>query len=667
MKKTIAALMITIISGLLLSACSLPGLLGGGTARVPRGEAVPNWPVLIEGSFEYTNEFAVEEYFMDHAVALLDMTGFVLRDREWEIPVEGQVLGYMDLDKDNNIATYRLSLPAVPYGQFNDVDNDNKKDQGLQIFAVGYNPNLTGGVFSEGDDRSRGWPGYLASVRTDSENQDEVTGGTLVIWAADGKQKFPSGFGDDGLLFTEDDPVTAVPAGYSIVNLDAEPFTFESEGQVVNIALYEPDDVAIKDFSNLSYTDAFEQLFTKARTEYAFNGYPEKEPDWETMYAQIQPRVAQAQKNKDGYAFFLALRDMSLFFNDGHVGVNGGDFNYQFFEETIWGGYGFAVRELDDGRVLVVFVLPGGPADLAGMQVGAELLSKNGQNMQTALENTTLLEPSSTDFGKRYLQTVMLTRSGLGESVIWGWRNRNGDELQAQMTAVYEMDSLFQVIYGGLFVNTPVLPVEASIIGDFIGYIKVSSNSDDLSLIIRNFEHALKKFEGEGIPALIIDMRMNGGGTPLDLAGFLHDKEIPIAQLEYYNEKTGEFEARDLERKVTPYENQYPFQKMVLLVDQFCASACEIEAYGFSQVPGMVVMGQFPTAGVEGETARGQFLLPEGIEFGMPTGRFVKSDGTLFLEGEGVEPRVRIAVDAESVLSDEDVVLQRAVDYILSN
>ena len=122
------------------------------------------------------------------------------------------------------------------------MDQDGQDERGLQIFTVAYNPNLTGGVFSEGDDRSLGWPGYLASVRTDRENQDELVGGKLIIWAADGEEEFPSGWGADGLLFTADDPVAAVPPGYSIVDLDSDPFKFSRE-QNPKIALFEPDDI----------------------------------------------------------------------------------------------------------------------------------------------------------------------------------------------------------------------------------------------------------------------------------------------------------------------------------------------------------------------------------------------------------------------------------------
>ncbi len=71
---------------------------------------------------------------------LNDMTGFILRDQD------GNCRGtrrcwLCDVDEDNNSATYRLSLPAIPEGVLNDVNHDNKNDMGIQVFAVAYSPN----------------------------------------------------------------------------------------------------------------------------------------------------------------------------------------------------------------------------------------------------------------------------------------------------------------------------------------------------------------------------------------------------------------------------------------------------------------------------------------------------------------------------------------------
>ncbi len=38
-------------------------------------------------------------------------------------------------------------------------------------------------------------------------NEDEIIGGTLIVWSPDENQKFPTDFGIDGKLFTQDDPV----------------------------------------------------------------------------------------------------------------------------------------------------------------------------------------------------------------------------------------------------------------------------------------------------------------------------------------------------------------------------------------------------------------------------------------------------------------------------
>jgi C-terminal processing protease CtpA/Prc len=192
------------------------------------------------------------------------------------------------------------------------------------------------------------------------------------------------------------------------------------------------------------------------------------------------------------------------------------------------------------------------------------------------------------------------------------------------------------------------------------GYVRINSNYDDLNLLLRLFERALQTFERNEAEGVIIDLRQNSGGAPLGLAGFLTDKEIQVAQLQYYSAKTGKFENEGIPRRFEPTERRYDFDKMAVLVSQACYSACEIEAYGFSKVPGMVVVGQYPTAGVEAEVARGQYRLPEGLTFQVPTGRFVLPDGSIFLEGQGVVPTQRVPITRETVLTDEDAVLQAA-------
>jgi len=341
-------------------------------------------PVEIKGDFSYTNEFAVETYYVEQAVMLTDMHGFVIRDMEWELPIDGQVLGYMDVDYANNKGSYQLSLPEKPLGTFSDVDNNGKEDKGVQIFAVAYSPNLAGGPFSEGDDKSYGWPGYLASIITDSENEQEVTGGKLVIWAPDNSQQFPTGFGEDGLLFTQDDPAGPVEAGYSIVDLETKPFTISRE-EIPSLTLYEPSDVAVKDFSSDTYVDAFQKMFDFVKVNYAFNGIAGKQPDWDAVYAKVMAEVQNAQDNKDSKAFYLALRDFTYAFNDGHVGLSGGEIENTIFNDTVSNGYGFAIRELDDGRVMVSFVLQGGPADKAGLKLGAVVTMFNDQPIKDAI------------------------------------------------------------------------------------------------------------------------------------------------------------------------------------------------------------------------------------------------------------------------------------------
>ena len=184
-------------------------------------------------------------------------------------------------------------------------------------------------------------------------------------------------------------------------------------------------------------------------------------------------------------------------------------------------------------------------------------------------------------------------------------------------------------------------------------------------MILRLFERGLKDFQLNKVAGLIIDLRNNGGGVPLGLAGFLTNQTIGLGQLEYYNKLTGKFEPQGQLDQFQPNQEQYHFDKIAVLVGRNCDSACELEAYGFSKVPGAVVVGQYPTGGVEAEVSRGQIKMPEGISMQFPTGREVLPDGSLFLEGIGVQPTIKVPVNESNVLSTEDVVLTAAENSIL--
>ena len=623
-------------------------------------------PYQITGHFTYSNDI-ITVYYVEQAVALVDMYGFVIRDEDWEIPVEAQTLGYLKLDTEAMEGDYWLQLPTRPGANYVDVDNDGGSDAGVQVFAVSYWPNLLDSPFSVGDDKSHGWPSYLASVKADTENNDEIIGGQLVVWAPDDKQMFPTGFGDDGLLFTADDPVGPIPQGYSIVDLDQQPFAVSQEA-APEIALYEPGDIAVKDYSDLSYTEAFDKLFEKASTEWAFNGVPGKEVDWQALYDEIAPRVAEAEQNRDALAFYEALRIFTMRIPDGHVGLDGGDLFQQSFFDHAGGSYGMAIRELDDGRAIVVFVTSGGPADNAGIEVGAEITEFNGEPIAGAIGKVEPYYggPFSLESTRRYFQAIFLLRNPEGTKASITFTNPGSQSKTATLTSETELDSFFYALGQTDEPDPTDLPVEANVLDSGVGYVKITSNYDDLGLIIRLFERALKDMTNNDVSKLIIDLRHNGGGAPLGLAGFLYDQEITLGQLEYYSEETGRFEPEGTPEKVTPYEAQYHFDKIAILVGRDCASACEIEAYGFSQVPDTIVVGYYPSAGVEAEVARGQFKLPEDMSLQISTGRFVNPDDSIFLEGTGVPPTIRVPITSENLLSEEDVELQAAEDALSS-
>lgn len=615
-------------------------------------------PYRISGTIEVTNPF-IQYDNAEPFVLLEDESGFVARNLEYQFPLVSQVLGPITIHDDGSW-TYELSLPARPQAALVDVDNNGRADEGVQVFAVAYWLNIWGDPFLEKREGS-GWSTAYSSANVDSERNDEIVGGKLLVWAPDDKQAFPTGFGDDGLLFTKDDPAAPIAAGYSVVDLDASPFAFTKEAEP-EVKLLEGS-TALHDLSKLSYTEAFEQMWKTVSVEYPFTEL--KHLDWQQIHDETAPRVAEAEKKKDPVAFYLALRDFTWLIPDGHVGVDGDDGG--LFNKGTAGGLGLAIRELDDGKVIATLVLDGGPAANAGIKVGATILEFDRKPIAEAVEQVRPWSaPFSTEHVRRLQQLRYLLRSEAGAGVEIRFQNRGQAARTAKLVSIEERDSFRATsFFAG---QDPIaLPVEARILDSGLGYIKVNDLLTDSNLIVRLWEHAVSQFVQNDVPGVIIDLRVNGGGSGLlaeMLPGYFVDEEVVLAQEYYYSSASGKFEPRGLPGRIEPASLQYK-GPVAVLVGPACSSACEGMAYNFQVTGRAKIVGQYPSGGLFGEVGAGQYRLPEGVTLQVPTGRPVASDGSIVIENVGVVPDVKVPVDETTIFATDDVVLKAAEQALL--
>src|SRR5512143_3678383 len=197
--------------------------------QTPQPQSQGGGPTIVTGSLNYTNTFFTSGV-AEPEIILEDQGGFVTRDRKFLIPVESQVIGQITSDFFTSPFTYSLTLPEHPNGTLHDVDHDGKTETGVMVFAVAYWTNTWGDPFLEKRDQGGGgWSTAYASTKV-SDNRDsyrEVYGGKYLVYAPDDQQEFPSDFGTDKKLFTDDDPIMNISAGWSVIDMNKSPFAID--------------------------------------------------------------------------------------------------------------------------------------------------------------------------------------------------------------------------------------------------------------------------------------------------------------------------------------------------------------------------------------------------------------------------------------------------------
>jgi len=278
------------------------------------------------------------------------------------------------------------------------------------------------------------------------------------------------------------------------------------------------------------------------------------------------------------------------------------------------GGIGAQVDAGPAGAIVVSDVTAGGPAAREGMLPGDAIEEVDGRS-------TLLLTPD---------EVLRLLRSAAGSST----------SLTVRRGAVIRRITLTRAI-------VRENATRARVVESRIGYLRLLEFSRQSA---RDLNRAVAALRGAGAQVLILDLRANGGG--------LLDEAVDIASI-FLPDGAVAFEERrdDTEVLTVRAVERFP-GAVVLLADRGSASASEIVA-GALQDAGAPIVG-LPTYGKT--TVQSITIPPLPGDWGLrvTTARYL-TRARRSIDGTGLTPNVRVAMDPRSIQAPGDVQYREAL------
>jgi carboxyl-terminal processing protease len=202
-------------------------------------------------------------------------------------------------------------------------------------------------------------------------------------------------------------------------------------------------------------------------------------------------------------------------------------------------GIGVEFNVFDD-TVNVVYVIPNGPSDKAGLMIGDKIISVNDSSLTGKV--------FTADEIKKYIRGERSSKAVLKLL-------RNG-KLQT-----------ITVSRG----NIPVSSVDAAyLVNKETGYIKLNKFTENT---YEEFMQAMESLQKQGLQSLVLDLRGNGGGfmnEAVDIADEFLDGDKLIVYTQGVNDKKREYRCKR--------PGLFEKGRLVLLVDELSASASEVLA-----------------------------------------------------------------------------------------
>lgn len=303
---------------------------------------------------------------------------------------------------------------------------------------------------------------------------------------------------------------------------------------------------------------------------------------------------------------------------------------YQAIAEKTSGTYcgigAYVTQNMETGAITIVKPIAGGPAEKAGLQAN---------DIIYAIDGTVVM-------GEDLSESLAMIRGEPGTDVkLRIVRSGESDYLDFTLTRAEIEDDT----------------VSSRMVTKQIGYIAVS-NFEEVTK--EQFKKALENLQDQGMQALIIDLRDNGGGL-LSTAVQMLDQMLPKGLVVYTEDKKGvaeKFYAEDDEEITVP---------VAILVNGNSASASEVfsgamQDEGKAKLIGTTTFGKGIVQTV--------FDLKDGSALKMTTSKYFTPKGRN-IHGTGLEPDIVVELDKDSLQKKDssgkekpDNQMQAAIDYL---
>ncbi len=283
-------------------------------------------------------------------------------------------------------------------------------------------------------------------------------------------------------------------------------------------------------------------------------------------------------------------------------------------------GIGAMVTMTEDGYLKIESLMPGQPAEKAGVKPGDLILAVGDKS---------------------------IVGLGLYEAISFV-RGPAGSEAELKIAREGEPDPIYITVTRAS-IEVPML--ESEMLEDDIAYIHLLEFGEGAT---QQVESALKELQQENPRGLIFDLRSNPGGwlveaiTMSDL--FLDEGLVAIKR-----------DSDGKEERFYSYDGDRGEDiPMVVLVDQYSASASEIVAGALQDHDRVVLIGE-QTVGKG--SVQVPYDLDDGSQFRVTTARWFTPDEQM-IHDNGLTPDIKAEFPADAV-EDEDPQLDRAIEYLL--